>query len=408
MAKFVVSRGQQKKVLLLEGIHPGARQALLDQGLSVEVEKAALQGDELIRRAHGFHILGIRSKTKVTVEVMKSLPDLEAIGCFCIGTDQVDLQQANLLGVPVFNAPYSNTRSVAELVLAEMIALSRRLGDRAMQMHRGLWQKTAEGANEVRGKTLGIVGYGHIGSQLSILAEALGVKVIFFDIVKKLPLGNARSCQTLDELLRTADFVSLHVPDTDETKNMISQRQLALMKGGSYLINASRGTVVDLAALANSLREKHVAGAAIDVFPAEPDKNSEGFRCELQELENVIMTPHIGGSTEEAQAAIGLEVSESFRRFLTLGSTAGSVNFPELDASPVRTGRRILNVHQNVPGVLGAVNGIISEEKGNIVAQYLKTDAKIGYLIVDIDSPVTAPVAERISKLPTSIRTYAL
>jgi D-3-phosphoglycerate dehydrogenase / 2-oxoglutarate reductase len=411
MSKFVVSGKsgvEKRKILLLEGIHPGAKTALERSGFSVELEKSAFQGRELVTRASGFHGLGIRSKTQLTAEVLTGLPQLEVIGTFCIGTDQVDLRAANRSGIPVFNAPYSNTRSVAELVLAEMISLSRRLTDRSMQMHRGVWQKSAAGANEVRGRTLGIVGYGHIGSQLSVLAEALGVHVLFFDIVKKLPLGNARVCGSLGELLEHSDFVSLHVPDTDLTRNMMGAPELRRMKKGAYLINASRGMVVDLPALAEALRSKHLGGAAVDVYPAEPDGNSEGFVTPLQEIENVILTPHIGGSTEEAQAAIGLEVAESFRRFFQTGTTSGAVNFPWIDVGEVRVGRRVLNVHKNVPGVLGAVNGIISEEGGNIVAQHLKTDENIGYLIVDIDSPRTAPVAEKISRLATSIVTVAL
>lgn len=408
MAKFVKSRDQKKRILLLEGIHPGAAKALTAEGFEVEVEKSAIQGADLIKKAAGFHALGIRSKTKLTQEVLKGLPDLQAVGAFCIGTDQIDLPKANLLGVPAFNAPYSNTRSVAELVLAEMLCLARQLTDRVQQMHRGIWQKSALGAYEVRGKVLGIIGYGHIGSQLSILAESLGVQVVFYDIVKKLPLGNARVCASLGELLRQSDFVSLHVPESEQNQNMIGAKELAAMKKGAHLINASRGSVVDLEALAASLKSKHLAGAAIDVYPSEPDKNSEGFISVLQELENVILTPHIGGSTEEAQAAIGLEVADSLAKFFKFGATAGAVNFPEIEVGEIRRGRRIMNVHKNVPGVLGAVNNIISEEGGNIIAQYLKTDPQIGYLIVDIDLPDKAPVGERIAKLDTSLATYAL
>jgi D-3-phosphoglycerate dehydrogenase len=312
------------------------------------------------------------------------------------------------LGVPVFNAPYSNTRSVAELVICEMIALSRRLADRSQQMHKGVWNKSAVGSMEVRGKTLGIVGYGHIGSQLSVLAESMGLQVIFYDIVKKLPLGNARPCESLHECLARADFVSLHVPDTALTQGMMGAKELQAMKKGAYLINASRGLVVDIPALAQALRAKQLSGAALDVFPAEPASNKEAFQSEVQELENVILTPHIGGSTEEAQEAIGQEVSESFRRYFQSGATTGAVNFPVLDVAPPADVPRVLNIHRNVPGVLGAVNNIISEFGGNIVAQHLATDANIGYLIMDVGLKNMNEVAKKISELKTSLRTRVL
>lgn len=394
-----------KKILLLEGIHPGAKQRLESVGFKVETEKIALHGDALVQRAKGFHALGIRSKSQLTDAVLEKLPDLEVVGCFCIGTDQVNLAKANTLGIPVFNAPYSNTRSVAELVLAEMIALSRRLADRSRQMHQGIWQKSAVGSNEVRGKTLGIIGYGHIGSQLSVLAESMGLNVIFYDIVKKLPLGNARPCGSLDELLSAADFVTLHVPDTPQTRNMITRSELQKMRQGAYLINASRGTVVDISALAEALKSKHLAGAAIDVFPHEPSSNDEVFKSELQELENVILTPHIGGSTEEAQEAIGYEVAESFLRYLKYGATTGAVNFPSIDVTDPGTARRIANVHRNVPGVLGAINNIISSLGGNIVGQHLATDASIGYLIMDLQIQDAEKAWQQIKALNTSIRT---
>jgi D-3-phosphoglycerate dehydrogenase len=396
---------KQKKILLLEGIHPKAQERLVDAGYLVDVDKAALQDKELIKKAQGYNVLGIRSKTKLTSSVIKELPELELIGCFCIGTDQVDLVTARELGVPTFNAPYANTRSVAELIIAEIIALSRNLADRSMQMHRGVWRKSAMGANEVRGKTLGIVGYGHIGSQVSVLAEALGLKVRFFDIVKKLPLGNAQVSPSLEDLLKNSDFVTLHVPDTQQTKNMITKNELSLMKKGAYLLNASRGQVVDIKALSEALRTQHIGGAAIDVYPAEPDGNSDEFKSELQELENVILTPHIGGSTEEAQEAIGLEVADSFIRHLKWGNTAGAVNFPQIEVGDPNGYTRIINVHYNVPGVLGAINGIFSAEKVNVVAQHLATDAKIGYLIMDIEVKDTFKVAKAISELKTSIRT---
>lgn len=398
----------KKKILLLENIHAGAKKSLESSGFEVHLEAASLAGAKLIERARGFQALGIRSKTQVTEEIISKLPDLQVVGCFCIGTDQVDLNYANKVGLPVFNAPYSNTRSVAELVLAEMIALSRHLGDRSRQMHQGVWVKSAAGANEVRGKTLGIIGYGHIGSQLSVLAESLGMRVIYYDIVKKLPIGNARPCDNLKECLAKSDFISLHVPDTTQTNKMIGQTELAQMKQASYLINASRGSVVDIPALAQALKNKHLAGAAIDVFPSEPASNNEKFVSEVQELENVILTPHIGGSTEEAQEAIGQEVAESFYRYFSSGATSGAVNFPQLEVAAPQKYPRLLNVHQNVPGVLGTVNGIISELKGNIVAQHLSTDSQIGYLIMDVGIADIHVAEKRIAALPYSLRTWTL
>lgn len=397
-----------KKILLLEGIHSGAKDRLVAEGYHVEQEKTALGGDALIKRAQGFQVLGIRSKSQVTSDVIEKLPSLESIGCFCIGTDQVNLNVANQKGIPVFNAPYSNTRSVAELMISEMIALSRRLADRSRQMHQGIWQKSAAGANEVRGKTLGIVGYGHIGSQLSVIAEALGLQVVFFDIVKKLPLGNARPVGSLIELLAMSDFVCLHVPDTAQTRGMIGNFQLGHMKKGGYLLNASRGGVIDIPALAASLKSGHVAGAAVDVFPYEPSNNDEIFKSELQELENVILTPHIGGSTEEAQEAIGLEVAESFYRFLRYGATSGAVNFPVVEVGELRAPHRILNIHRNVPGVLGAINSIVSEFGGNIVGQHLSTDSSIGYMVADLIIAEPEKACAKIGALPTSIRTSVI
>ncbi len=397
-----------KKILLLEGVHPGAHEKLKSQGFHVEGEKSALLGDELAKRAQGFQVLGVRSKSQVTRAVLEKNPQIELIGCFCIGTDQVDLKFANQTGVPVFNAPYSNTRSVAELVISQMVALSRRMADRSRQMHQGIWQKSALGMNEVRGKTVGIIGYGHIGSQLSVLSEAIGMNVIYYDVIKKLPLGNARSMPTLADLLKNADFISLHVPDTTWTRNMIKADELKLMKKGAYLINASRGGVVDIPALAAALKSKHLGGAAIDVFPYEPASNEEPFKSELQELENVILTPHIGGSTEEAQEAIGHEVAESFLRFLKYGATTGAVNFPVLDVNDPRGVTRILNIHKNVPGVLGSINSIISEFGGNIVGQHLATDSTVGYLITDLEINEAKKAAEKISQLATSIRTSVL
>ncbi len=396
------------KILLLENIHPCAREALLEEGFEVHSEKGALSEKQLADLLPGYQALGIRSKTHLSGKLLSGQGHLQAIGAFCIGTNQIDLAEANKVGIPVFNAPYSNTRSVAEMVIAEMISLSRQLGDANMAAHRGEWLKSAKGSFEVRGKTLGIVGYGHIGSQVSVLAESLGLRVIFFDIVKKLPLGNARSTDSLDDLLANADFVSLHVPETQLTKNMIGLRQLEKMRKGSFLINASRGTVVDIAALAGFLKSGHVAGAAIDVFPEEPQSNDERFLSELQNLKNVILTPHIGGSTEEAQEAIGREVSQSLIWFLKFGVTLGSVNFPQVNVPPKVGGQRLINVHKNVPGVLGQVNGIVSKAGVNIKAQYLSTDQHIGYVVIDMDadSSAVANVSEQVKNLPTSIKTW--
>lgn len=393
------------RILLLEGIHSSAVERLQSVGFHVELEGHALAGDELIERSKGYDALGIRSKTQLTEEVLSALPSLRTIGAFCIGTNQINLEKANRDGTCVFNAPYANTRSVAELVIGEMVMLSRKLGDRSVAAHRGVWKKSALGSNEVRGKVLGIVGYGHIGSQLSILAEAMGLKVIYYDIVKKLPLGNAQPVDSFEQLLRASDFVSFHVPETPETKGMMGATQFEMMKHGSYLINASRGTVVDIPALAERLKSSHLAGAAIDVFPKEPASNKEAFTSELQELENVVLTPHIGGSTEEAQESIGKEVAESFVNFFGKGSTVGAVNFPNIDVPPVTTVPRIINVHTNTPGVLGRINSIVSEAGGNIHRQFLSTDNYIGYLIMDMDPSDVDKVASDIAQLDTSLRT---
>lgn len=403
--KYGHMKNQNLKILLVENIHPVAKERLEAEGFQVDLISYAPAEDELVKLLPQYDAVGIRSKTEITKKVLDSVKNITTVGCFCIGTNQVDLVSAKSHGVAVFNAPHSNTRSVAELVIAEMIALSRQLGDRNTKAHQGEWIKSAEGSKEVRGKTLGIVGYGHIGSQVSVLAEAMGLKVIFYDVVKKLPLGNARMAFSLEELLTESDFVTLHVPEIPETMNMISEKELAQMKRGSYLINASRGTVVVIEDLAQAIKSKHIAGCAVDVFPVEPASNKEKFVSPLQGLSNVILTPHIGGSTEEAQKAIGLEVAESFRRFLKIGSTSGAVNFPNVDL-PIKQGTsRILNVHKNEPGVLGEINGIISKAGANIEGQYLSTDEKIGYLVMDVHSSQVDQLAVDISKLGRSIRT---
>lgn len=393
------------RILLVENIHSVAKQRLEEEGFDVDLISHAPSEDELIALLPNYSALGIRSKTEITQKVLDHNKHLITIGCFCIGTNQVNLEAAKSLGIPVFNAPHSNTRSVAELVIAELVVLSRQLGDRSSKAHNGEWVKSAEGSKEVRGKTLGIVGYGHIGSQVSILAEAMGLHVVFYDSMKKLPLGNARMADSLEELLSISDFVTLHVPEIPETKNMIGKKELSKMKVGSYLINASRGTVVVIEDLVNALQSKHIAGCAIDVFPMEPASNKEKFVSPLQNLSNVILTPHIGGSTEEAQKAIGYEVSDSFRRYLNIASSSGAVNFPNVELAVKKGTSRLLNVHRNEPGVLGEINGIISKAGANIEGQYLSTDEKIGYLVMDVHSSHAAMLADEIGKLPRSIRT---
>lgn len=397
---------KSNRILLLEGIHEKAKELLEREEFTVQLLSHSPPESELLELAKGVEAIGIRSKTQLSKGFIDANPQLLVIGAFCIGTDQVATSAANARGIPVFNAPYSNTRSVAELVIAEIISLSRQLGDRNMKAHVGEWLKSADGAREVRGKTLGIVGYGHIGSQVSVLAESLGMRVQYFDIIKKLPLGNSHSVRTLDELLSASDFVSLHVPDTAATRGMIGKEQMATMRKGTFLINASRGSVVDIAALAQMIRNQHLAGAAVDVFPKEPANNKEKFVSELQGLPNVILTPHIGGSTLEAQEAIGIEVAQSFTGFLRSGSTRGAVNFPNVDLPILHeNSHRIINVHRNVPGVLSEINRIVSDVGANIEAQALVTDPNIGYLVMDMAKVAADQVAERITKLTTSIQT---
>lgn len=396
---------EKPRILLVENIHTVAKESLESEGFEVDLISHAPNEAELIGLLKNYNVIGIRSKTEITPEVLKQNPQLALIGCFCIGTNQVSLASARLSGVPVFNAPHSNTRSVAELVIAEMIALSRQLGDRNTQAHQGRWVKSADGSREVRGKTLGIVGYGHIGSQVSVLAEAMGLHVIFYDVVKKLPLGNARVKPTLEALLEDSDFVTLHVPENSETRGLIGKKQFERMRAGSFLINASRGTVVVIEDLVKAIQEKKIAGCALDVFPDEPASNKDKFVSPLQNLPNVILTPHIAGSTEEAQEAIGREVAESFRRYLKIGSSSGAVNFPNVDLSIRKGTSRILNVHRNEPGVLGEINGIISQAGANIEGQFLATDEHIGYIIMDVAATQAQALAEKIDKLSRSIRT---
>jgi len=396
------------KALLLEGIHPGAREVLAAEGISVTLLPGSPPKEELAALVAQHDIVGLRSKTQLTGDIIRGAPHLLAIGAFCIGTNQIDLEAAHELGIPVFNAPFSNTRSVAELVICEIIALSRQIFDRSREVHEGRWQKTAKDCHEIRGKTLGIVGYGHIGAQVGVLAESMGMRVLYFDIATKLPMGNNKSAGTLEELLRQSDFVTLHVPETPQTKELIGGDELARMKDGSYLINLSRGTVVEIEQLAAVLRSGHLSGAAIDVYPEEPEKNGGGFDSPLRGLANVILTPHIGGSTEEAQEAIGVEVATALGKFVTRGTTTRSVNFPEVEQPLVPGKHRLCNVHKNVPGVLGEINKLVAATEANIFAQVLATDSVIGYLVMDIDQDISAELCQRISELPTSISTRVL
>jgi len=393
------------QAVLFEGIHPSAVEALEQAGYTRIVTHAkSLSGDELLAAIADAHFVGVRSRTQLTAEVLQHARRLVAVGCFCIGTNQVDLKEAMRLGVPVFNAPFSNTRSVAELVLAQIIMLMRGIPEKNAVLHRGGWVKSAADSFEVRGKTLGIIGYGHIGTQIGVLAEQLGMRVIFTDIEAKLPLGNAQAMSSLDALLSAADVVSLHVPETPQTALMIGAAQLATMKPGSHLINASRGSVVDIEALTAVLESRHLHGAAIDVFPIEPQGNDSAFVSPLTRFDNVILTPHIGGSTLEAQVNIGTEVAAKLIRYSSNGSTTSAVNFPEV-ALPAHTGRsRLLHIHHNVPGVMAHVNERLSEAGINIAAQYLSTNEEVGYVVIDVDSAASQVALDELCAVPETIR----
>lgn len=397
------------RFLLLEGVHQTALDTLSSAGYSnIEYLKTALDEDALIEKIKDAHFVGIRSRTQITERVLEAAEKLIAIGCFCIGTNQVDLDAAMKRGIPVFNAPYSNTRSVAELVLGQLILLLRGIPEKNFLVHRGGWSKSAEGSFEARGKTLGLVGYGSIGSQLSVLAESLGMKVIYFDTITKLPLGNARQVATMEELLSQSDVVSLHVPELPSTKNMMRAEQFAQMKQGAIFINAARGTCVDIDALADAIKSKHLGGAAIDVFPKEPKANGEEFQSALRGLENVILTPHIGGSTLEAQANIGLEVAEKFVRYSDSGATTSAVNFPEV-AIPQQEGtHRLLHIHKNVPGVLSAINKLFADNNINICAQSLMTKGDVGYLVIDVEDSDSQVALEKIQGVEGTLRVRVL
>ena len=396
------------KFLLLEGIHPNAVEVLSQAGYTnVEALPGALEGEALKAKLADVHFLGIRSRTQLTADVFAAAPKLVSVGAFCIGTNQIDLDAAREHGVPVFNAPYSNTRSVAELVLAEAILLLRGVPLKSAAAHRGGWLKTADNSHEIRGKTLGIVGYGSIGSQLSVLAEALGMHVIFSDVVTKLPLGNAQQVP-MATLLREADVVTLHVPELASTQWMIGAAEIAAMKPGAVLINASRGTVVEIDPLAQALREGKLLGAAIDVFPVEPKSNKDEFTSPLRGIDNVILTPHIGGSTLEAQANIGLEVAEKLVKYSDNGTTTSSVNFPEV-ALPAHPGKkRLLHIHRNVPGVMTAVNQVLAQAGVNISGQFLQTRGEIGYVVTDIEGDTTADLRHVLDAVPGTLRSRVL
>ncbi len=397
------------RILLLEGVHHSALGTFKNNGYTnIEYLKTSLPENELIEKVKDAHFIGLRSRTQITDKVVDAAQKLVAVGCFCIGTNQVDLNATQIRGIPVFNAPFSNTRSVAELVLGQLILLLRGVPSKNAKAHRGEWETSAVGSYEARGKTLGIVGYGHIGTQLSILAEHLGMRVQFFDIEDKLVLGNSTQVKDLTTLLNTSDVVSLHVPETQQTQNMISKKELAAMKPGSILINASRGTVVDIAALEQALESGHLNGAAIDVFPVEPKSNEEEFQSPLRRFDNVILTPHVGGSTQEAQENIGIEVAGKLAKYSDNGSTLSAVNFPEVSL-PEHTGRsRLLHIHHNRPGVLTQINQTFAEKGINIEAQYLQTNSEIGYVVVDVEFDRAYDALAEIQQINGTIKTRIL
>jgi D-3-phosphoglycerate dehydrogenase / 2-oxoglutarate reductase len=393
------------KILLLENISATAVAKFVDSGYTaIKKISGALSEEELIKEVKDVHLLGIRSKTMVTAKVLSEAKKLQAIGCFCIGVNQVDLNTATKNGVAVFNAPYSNTRSVAELVIGAAIMLIRRIPEKNKAAHDGIWLKDAKGSFELRGKTLGIIGYGNIGSQVSVLAEGLGMKVIFYDVETKLPLGNASDRKTLKALLADADVVTLHVPEQASTNNLINKTNLKYFKKGSILINYARGGVVDLKALRQAIIEEQVGGAAIDVFPVEPEKNGDAFETPLQDLPNVLLTPHIGGSTQEAQMNIGEDVSNKLFNYLEKGLTYGSHTVPALSLPPQEGAHRILHIHKNVPGVLGQINMTLSKNKINIVAQYLKTNEAIGYVVLDVDKKISSKAIDLLKEIKETIK----
>ncbi|MFD2168214.1 phosphoglycerate dehydrogenase [Thalassotalea euphylliae] len=397
------------KILLLEGVHQSALEELKAKGYTnIEYLKTSLAEADLKEKIKDVHFIGIRSRTQLTESVLEHAKKLVAIGCFCIGTNQVELPAAQIRGIPVFNAPFSNTRSVAELVLGEILLLLRGIPQKNAQAHRGEWNKSAAGSVEARGKTLGIIGYGHIGTQLGIMAETIGMRVRFYDIETKLPLGNASQAPSLTALLKEADVISLHVPETAQTQNMIGAAEFEVMKQGAIFINASRGTVVDIDALAEALADKKVGGAAIDVFPVEPKSNDEEFVSPLREFDNCILTPHIGGSTQEAQENIGLEVASKLAKYSDNGSTLSAVNFPEVSLPEHVGTSRLLHIHHNQPGVLTAINNAFAKLNVNIAAQYLQTDDKIGYVVIDVETENSDDALKELKLIDGTIRARVL
>jgi D-3-phosphoglycerate dehydrogenase len=400
---------EKVNILFLENISEGAARYFKDEGYSsIRRVNGAISEKDLIREIQDVHLLGIRSKTQITSEVLRGAKKLQAIGCFCIGVNQVDLKSATSHGIVVFNAPYSNTRSVAELVIGSSIMLIRRIPDKSVGAHGGLWLKEAKGSFELRGKTMGIIGYGNIGTQVSVLAESMGMKVIFYDVVTKLPLGNAESRKSLKELVREADIVTLHVPEEPQTKNLIDRTLLQQFKKGGILLNYARGEVVDLEALADRIKDGQIAGAAIDVYPIEPEKNGDKFITPLQHLPNVILTPHIGGSTEEAQQNIGEDVSHKLFQFLEMGVTLGSHTVPSLSLPKQMGTHRILHVHKNVPGVLSEINTQLSKHGINILAQYLKTNDDIGYVVLDVNKKLSSQAFQLLKEVKYTVKVRLL
>jgi len=409
MAKEISYPKEKIKILLLEGLHQSALNEFNKKGYtSIDYHKEAMTEDELLACIENYHIIGIRSKTNLTAKVLEKAKKLHTIGCFCIGTNQVDLQKATELGIPVFNSPYSNTRSVAELIIGNSIMLLRRIPEKTKLMHEGNWQNTAKASYELRGKTIGIIGYGHIGSQVSVMGESMGLKVMYFDVEPKLPLGNAQAVETLEELYAKSDIISLHVPATPQTKNMIGEAAFAQMKDGVIFQNLARGTVVDIEALKNAILSGKVGGAAVDVFPTEPKQNGIGFESALVGLNNVILTPHVGGSTQEAQENIGIEVGAKLTSYLDNGSTLGSKSVPELSLAPQNNTRRVLHFHKNVPGVLSDINSILSKHNVNILAQYLKTNESIGYVVLDVDANADMEMMDDLKLVNNTIKTRIL
>ncbi|WP_394991417.1 phosphoglycerate dehydrogenase [Emticicia sp.] len=392
------------KVLLLENVHSVAIEAFKHEGFDVETHKGAMDEDELMEKIKGVSILGLRSKTNVTKKVLENADKLIIIGAFCIGTNQIDLKTCTEKGIAVFNAPYSNTRSVVELAIGEMIMLIRNVFTKSTQMHAGKWDKSANNSFEVRGKKLGLIGYGHIGTQLSVIGEALGMEIYFYDIVDKMPIGNAKKCRSLEEVLRVSDVVSMHIDGRKENTNVFGKREFEMMKDGVIFMNLARGHVVEVPALVEAIKSGKVAGAGVDVFPYEPKTNSEPFENELRGLPNVILTPHIGGSTEEAQEGIGLYVPERLLEYMNNGSTTGSVNFPEVQLPLLVDSHRLLHIHKNVPGILAKINNIFAKHQINIIGQYLKTNEKIGYVIMDISKGYTDEFVQEIKDIDETIR----